>query len=588
METLFRFRESLLKYRYQLFILIVLAFTSTVLEGFGIGLFFPLLEYIQKGKTAFSNGRFKQLFDFMESVGITASLENMLIIIFTVISMTYTVTLIMQLLNVYTYCKLNQNLRDDAFKKIINLPMDYFTSISSGKLVNIIQVEVEHVGLALSALITFITDFGFLLVYMSFAFYISLELSLIVFFVALLRFKFVAIFVDWIHVLGERKGKLNAEYSSYLVGAYQGMDVIKTYSTENQELDRMKKMSWEWMDNMIRQQKIGFSSVYFENILTVLLLCLLIFAGIEVLVIDSTSILVFLYIMSRIGPRITKTNESRVRFASLISQIVFLKEIFGEGSRQPRKWGSGKKRDFNECIEFKSVYFSYDNTEKYALEDITFQIFKNETVAIVGESGAGKTTFVRLLLNLYPPTMGAIYIDGDRYQEIDRDSWKNLISVVSQDTFVFDDSIKNNIKYSVENCSDEEFWNAVTMARADGFIQEFPQREETLIGERGVKLSGGQRQRIAIARAFLRNSPILVLDEATSALDSITESMIQQALEDLAVNRTMVIIAHRLSTIKNADRILVLDKGRIAEIGTHSQLLENDQLYKKYHLLQIR
>ena len=171
--------------------------------------------------------------------------------------------------------------------------------------------------------------------------------------------------------------------------------------------------------------------------------------------------------------------------------------------------------------------------------------------------------------------------------DINRQSWKNLASVVNQDTFVFDDTIENNIKYGVENCSENDFWKAVKKARTDEFIRELPKKEKTALGERGVRLSGGQRQRIAIARAFLRDSPILILDEATSSLDSVTENMIHEAIVDLSKNRTMIIIAHRLSTIKNVDRIVVLHEGKIAETGTREELLKNGTLFKKYHNLQV-
>ncbi len=231
--------------------------------------------------------------------------------------------------------------------------------------------------------------------------------------------------------------------------------------------------------------------------------------------------------------------------------------------------------------------FSYLDKMNFVLKDINLTIAKNERIAIVGESGAGKTTFIRLLLRLYDPTLGNILIDDINIKDISRDSWKSLVSVVSQDTFVFDDTVENNIKYSLDNCSDDNFWTAVRRARADDFINNLPEKEKTILGERGIRLSGGQRQRIAIARAFLRDSPILILDEATSALDSITESLIQEAIDDLAENRTMIVIAHRLSTVKSVDRIVVFDKGKIAEIGNHEKLLEEGNLYKKYYSLQV-
>jgi subfamily B ATP-binding cassette protein MsbA len=283
----------------------------------------------------------------------------------------------------------------------------------------------------------------------------------------------------------------------------------------------------------------------------------------------------------------TAINDARIRIAEYTSGIVYLKMLFGDDSLPSQHWGNLVKSRFDSMIAFDGISFSYHDKGDFVLKDINLTISKNERVAIVGESGAGKTTFIRLLLRLYDPTIGNIYFDGANITEIRRDSWKKLVSVVSQDTFVFNDTVENNIKYSVEQCTDAEFWAVVRRARADEFINNLSEKEKTVLGERGVRLSGGQRQRIAIARAFLRDSPILILDEATSALDSVTESLIKQALQDLAENRTMIIIAHRLSTIKDADRIVVFDKGKIMEIGTHEELLKNDNLYKKYHNLQL-
>ncbi|MFQ5769900.1 MAG: ABC transporter ATP-binding protein, partial [bacterium] len=247
-----------------------------------------------------------------------------------------------------------------------------------------------------------------------------------------------------------------------------------------------------------------------------------------------------------------------------------------------------KINKFRSAIEFEKVYFKYDEKKAWALSDINVQIKKGEILAIVGPSGAGKSTFVDLIPRFYDPSFGVIWLDGFNLREIDIKSLRPLMGIVTQETILFHDTIFNNIAYGLTDISLQDVERAAKIANAHSFISEFPDTYQTLVGERGVKLSGGQRQRIAIARAVLKNPPILILDEATSSLDSESELLVQQAIERLMENRTVFVIAHRLSTILHADRILVLDKGRIVQQGTHDQLINQQGIYQKLYQMQFR
>jgi subfamily B ATP-binding cassette protein MsbA len=221
------------------------------------------------------------------------------------------------------------------------------------------------------------------------------------------------------------------------------------------------------------------------------------------------------------------------------------------------------------------------------LNDIQLSVKKGEVLAIVGMSGAGKTTLVDLLFRFFDATSGGIFIDGININDYRLKSLRDSLALVTQETFLFDDSIQNNIGFGKDGATDEEVMDAAKAAHVDFFVQHLDEGYETRIGERGVKLSGGQRQRIAIARAILRNAPILILDEATSSLDSESERLVQGALQNLMAERTTFIIAHRLSTVKHADRIIVMDKGEIVESGTHEVLLAKSGLYQKYYNMQF-
>lgn len=240
---------------------------------------------------------------------------------------------------------------------------------------------------------------------------------------------------------------------------------------------------------------------------------------------------------------------------------------------------------FSKDIVYKNVSFEYE-TDKPVLNSINIEIKKGQTVAFVGASGSGKSTIANLILRFYDVTSGEISVDGTNIKNLTLESLRDKIGVVSQDVFLFNDTIKYNISYGKMDADDKEIELAAKAANAHKFISKMPDGYNTLIGERGMKLSGGEKQRIAIARAMLKNPPILILDEATSALDSESEKLVQEAIENLMKNRTVILIAHRLSTVKNADKIIVIDKGTVAETGRHQELLDKNGIYAKLYNLK--
>jgi subfamily B ATP-binding cassette protein MsbA len=248
--------------------------------------------------------------------------------------------------------------------------------------------------------------------------------------------------------------------------------------------------------------------------------------------------------------------------------------------------GTRRISNIEQGIVFQNVWFRYG--ENYVLKDLSFEIRKGEMVALVGPSGSGKSTIVDLLLRFYDVERGAILIDGINIKEFDVHDLRRLFGVVSQEVILFNDTVANNIKYgTLRPVSHDDIVTAAKIANAHDFISELPEQYNTLIGDRGVRLSGGQRQRLSIARAMLKNPPMLIFDEATSALDHESEKLVQDAINRAMTNRTALIIAHRLSTIQNADKILVLDKGSIREQGTHHTLLRQNGLYKRLYSMQF-
>lgn len=249
-------------------------------------------------------------------------------------------------------------------------------------------------------------------------------------------------------------------------------------------------------------------------------------------------------------------------------------------------WGKEPVKEVQGGFRFESVSFHYPSTQQFVLKDFSLQVNPGETIAIVGPSGAGKSTLLNLIIGFLRPSSGTILLDDRDMNSLDLRTYRQFLSIVSQETILFEGTVRENILYGLECVSEERLVQAIEEANALEFIRELSLGLDTLIGENGAKLSGGQRQRIAIARALIRNPRVLILDEATASLDTVSEALIQDALDYLEQNRTTFIAAHRLSTIRQANRIVVLDKGHIVEVGSHHQLLENNGIYARLCALQ--
>jgi ATP-binding cassette subfamily B protein/subfamily B ATP-binding cassette protein MsbA len=296
---------------------------------------------------------------------------------------------------------------------------------------------------------------------------------------------------------------------------------------------------------------------------------------------EASYLFTFLTLTYRLATRLQQLVAAKGMIASYSGQVHRLKAFLAHPPYQPAIERKESALQFQESIAFEFVSFTYPHTSTQTIRQMSLEIPKNRIVALIGSSGAGKSTVADLLLRLYEPTEGAIFVDGKRIDETKMDEWRSLFGVVSQDPFLFYDSIEENIRFGKEQAAEEEIWQAAIQAGAEPFIEKLPEKYKTLIGERGYRLSGGEKQRIALARALIRDPKILVLDEATSHLDSESEQFVQETLLALRGQKTLIVIAHRLSTIQLADLIYVIEKGKIIEKGTHDDLIF---LGGRYHL----
>ena len=431
-----------------------------------------------------------------------------------------------------------------------------------------------------------------IIILMSLLFIVSTKLALI----ALLIIPVSGIIIFGIsHSIRRRSARSQAQLAgmtSMIAETIGSMRIVKAFATKGFEINRFAKETQKYYKLMLRRDRLRFVSSPVSETFGATIAALLLWVGArDVLVIESISsedfLRFILLLFSLFQPLKNLTNvvnelQNGLASADRVFAIMDIKSDIQDVDN------AVEANELKKTLSFDNVSFSYGDEKDKVLNNINFQINKGEILALVGPSGAGKSTLVDLIPRFYDTLSGSIKIDGKDIKELKINSLRSLMGIVTQETFLFDDSVKANIAYGVENISDDKIKDAAIAANAHEFIKELPDGYNTIIGERGVSLSGGQKQRIAIARAIVKNPPILILDEATSSLDSESEKHVQSAIENLMSERTVFVIAHRLSTVHNANKILVLENGQIVQEGKHDELVNIDGLYKQLHKMQFR
>jgi subfamily B ATP-binding cassette protein MsbA len=431
-----------------------------------------------------------------------------------------------------------------------------------------------------------------IIILMSLLFIVSSKLALI----ALLIIPISGVIIFGISNSIRRRSKRSqaqlAGMTSMIAETIGSMRIVKAFATKGFEINRFASETQKYYKLMLRRDRLRFVSSPVSETFGASIAALLLWVGArDVLVVESISsedfLRFILLLFSLFQPLKNLTNvvnelQNGLASADRVFAIMDTKSDILDSDR------AVKISDLDNNISFNNVSFAYKKEHEKVLDKINFNINKGEIIALVGPSGAGKSTLVDLIPRFYDTIDGSITIDGIDVKDIKINSLRSLMGIVTQETFLFDDSIKANIAYGVDNISDKEIEEAAKAANAHEFITELENGYNTIIGERGVSLSGGQKQRIAIARAIVKNPPILILDEATSSLDSESEKHVQSAIENLMNQRTVFVIAHRLSTVHNASKILVLDNGKIVQEGKHEELVNIDGLYKQLHKMQFQ
>ena len=484
---------------------------------------------------------------------------------------------------------LTYRLRLRIFEQLQAFSLSYFSKTCSGNLINSLTGEIGRVSMAFGIISTFLTKGSMLIVFVVSMLLLSWQLTII----SVMLFSLVSVGLSTLlRKVRETSFDItqaNGRYSSVSLEFIHGIRTVQAFAAQDFERRRCKDASFQVLQTNNKAIVVQALIEPLSEGAGILMLLGILIGGFAFLIpngyLQSASFLTFLFVLLRITPIIRFINTLRARFSRLYGSFDNIQQLLRTDDKPYFHNGKVQFVELKRAIEFVTVDFAYDAGESI-LQQISLTILRGQTVALVGASGAGKSTLADLIPRFYDPTQGKILIDGVDLREFDIKSLRQKLAVVSQDTFIFNGSVQDNIAYAMTELDEEAIWEAAHLANALDFIQKLPKGFDTPLGDRGVRLSGGQRQRIAIARALLRNPDILILDEATSALDSVSERLIQESIEKLSVGRTVIAIAHRLSTIMRADKVVVLEKGRIVEQGTYQELLlKRGQLWQ-YHQMQ--
>jgi subfamily B ATP-binding cassette protein MsbA len=480
--------------------------------------------------------------------------------------------------------KLVREMRNKLYDHILYLRVEYFSKESSGTIISRVMYDVEALnGLISDVIRTFIVEVPTVIFLLGVALYRRWDLTLMSF----ILLPFIAYTSKRFGKVVKKKRKEAQRKLSFLTHKISetifGTRIVKIFNREKTMGNKFRSDNQRYYRELLKVVRLKEFTKLIIDVVTGIAIALVFWYGGNMVIKgiittgDFASILAAIYLMfspvKKIGDAYNSFQESR-------ASIERIDTLF---NAEQEEEGHIKIDGFKKSLKFENISFTFPGNNVPVLTDVNLEIKPGEVIAIVGRSGVGKSTLIDLIPRFYIPSSGRLTIDGLDINTIKIHSLRKLIGIVSQDIILFNDTVKENIAFGKPGASEAEIIEAAKMAYADEFVQKIPEKYNAVIGDRGLKLSGGQRQRIAIARAILKNPPILILDEATSSLDSVSEALVQRALDKLMKGRTTIVIAHRLSTIKNADRILIIEKGEIVDMGRHEELISKNSTYRELY-----
>ncbi|MBW4556168.1 MAG: ABC transporter ATP-binding protein/permease [Trichormus sp. ATA11-4-KO1] len=486
---------------------------------------------------------------------------------------------------------LTSDMRKAGVQLLLDIDINYYTKMKLGDLMNHLNGEIPRASASVNNIIKLIIDiitiFVFIFILLSISWQLTILSTVLLSFVTLVN----QYAISRSRYFGKMLTEMSKRLTNNLIETLSGIRLVKATAHEEATYQKINELiharETAEFRSQVNSNLIGPTS----EVAGLISLIMIVFLGrmlfAEQVATLSAVLLTYLLVLLRLLPFVSQLNTLRSSFANNSASVDMVADFLRRDNKPFMPNGNLAYTKLHEGIHFNNISFAYPGNDKLVLKDVDLYLPRGTTLALVGSSGAGKSTLADLLPRFYDPISGYITIDGIELGKFDLRSLRKAMGIVSQDTFLFNDSVKNNIAYGKPDASDEEIMTASKRANAYEFICKLPEGFDTMIGDRGVMLSGGQRQRLAIARALLQNPEILILDEATSALDTVSERLVQAAIDNLSRDRTTLVIAHRLSTVQKADQIAVFDQGRVVELGSHDELLQKGGYYSRLYSMQF-
>lgn len=579
------FNTAFGRYRSNIAILALLSFLSSILEGVGINSIIPLFSFVSKEKNLGTDAISHAIEKFFNYFNLNYTLSSLLIFIVVLFIIKAVVVFINGYITAETNTSYVKNTNNELFKLTLAADWPYLSKQKIGYLDQVLITDISNSSALLSLVITSILIVANLLIYLLISFNISVTVASFTFLLGVVViFVFKPLFFKN-KILSSQIAKMNKILAHYINENMLGIKTVKASGVE-EEIGKHGGEYFDKVSSLNRRMALvrNLTNSMLQPIGMIFIIIIFAFFY-KTTSFNFASFAVIVYAINKVFAYIQLAQtqlHGAGAFIPYVASVVAYREDVG---KHTEKIGSGVPFKFENRIEFKKVNFSY-NSSREIVSDLNFYIKKGEMVGLIGPSGAGKTTMVDLLLRLFNPKSGEILLDDCPISEISMKDWREHIGYVSQDMFMINDTIENNIKFFNDKMTDKEIVAAAKMANIYEFIQNQPEKFFTMVGERGIALSGGEKQRVVLARVLARKPEILVLDEATSALDNESEVLIQKSIEGLKGDVTVLVIAHRLSTVMAADRLVILENGMITEQGKPEELLKDKGSYffKTYNI----
>lgn len=569
--------------------IVVLALGAAVLEGVGLGFILPIVELVQADTPpSQADGVMGFFVTFYQTLGVPFTLGYVVVGVAAVMTIRYTLSFLVAwfreaLRNYYI-----RDLQIRAFDSALNARVEYYDQEGSDDILNAIITQTMYAGRVIMRVVTFVAQSFLSLVYLLLALVMAPWLTL----ASIIVLGGITILMRRVIVPGYELGDIVADANERRQEAAQagtqGIRDIRIFGVADELFDDFVEAVDQYTDAQISLRRNEAAIQNFYNLMVAVSVFVLIYFALTFANLSFGALAVFLFAMFRLGPRVSNLNTLFYRIENDLPHLVRTQEFIEVLERHEEvDEGTQEVPEVIEQVEFDDVWFSYDGEED-VLRGIDFEVEKGEFVAFVGQSGAGKSTIVSLLARLYDYDRGEIRANGIPIEQMDVDEWRSQITVVRQSPFIFNDTLKYNLTIGNREAEQSEIERVCEIAKVDEFLDDLPSGYETMLGDDGVRLSGGQKQRVALARALLEEAELLILDEATSDLDSNLEKEVQDAVEAMEREYSIITIAHRLSTVENADRIYTVDNGQVSECGTHSELIASDGTYAELYTIQSR